>query len=623
MNHFRVLVVLALLVLAGSSSASASHSPWALACDDGRVDAVVDDFETTAGTLFTAHGAIPQPGLRVVAGCNGNALAIDYDLTNIAPPGSPNAGQSWVVVQRQLPGARDFTPYSHIRLALRGSNLNSHDTVDVKLGDSAGRLFMVALPSLADLPVWRVISIDFRELSGPGVLDLANITSIEVAVRRCDGCETFDNPGLPGPPEQHTGTLFVDEFAVVNLKPGATHRVIQTSFEPVNPDPMRRMRAAQALLGQVTQSGAGAGLVPTWFPEAPPTYNLYAQAEALLVFVYEYEQSGNPVYRDAARALAARLLALQIAPGKTQAGAWFTSYTLVNGVLTPPNRKLPAGQPAPCDGDEVMVPDPSAGGALVATNIDTCQWVGNAGWVLIALGRLERSGFFDDPAALRDALDHGAAWVAGQPAFRGNTSYPGLISLGIEGNISAYFGLLAAGEREAARRLGDAIFQFGWDPVQRRMRPGVLPADFATALDVSGSWGVFFLRSIGKRQEALDSLGYTASVLRTTSFDGTVDGYGDIAGPYTVAVEFSAQAASAGIHGADQVLQHLYTLQAPAQPYTGAFPGATDHWSGGQLSPWSTTMRGVSPTAWVYFASLHDPLWDLTRADIFLPAVGR
>ena len=70
------------------------------------------------------------------------------------------------------------------------------------------------------------------------------------------------------------------------------------------------------------------------------------------------------------------------------------------------------------------------------------------------------------------------------------------------------------------------------------MKPGVLPADAASAMDVSGSWGATFLRAIGKTQEALDAQAYAASILRVSSFDATRYGYGDIAGPYTPAVEF-------------------------------------------------------------------------------------
>jgi hypothetical protein len=260
-----------------------------------------------------------------------------------------------------------------------------------------------------------------------------------------------------------------------------------------------------------------------------------------------------------------------------------------------------------------MVPDPNTA-QLVATNIDACEWVGNVGWVLIALGKLQRSGFYDNPVALQEALDQGAAWVDSQ--IGRDSTNPDLISLGMEGNISAYFGLRAANKVTESYQLGNGIYTFGWDPVERRMKPGIGSADFATTLDVAGSWGVTFLRAIGKNQEALDSQAYAASVMRTTSFDGTISGYGDIAGPYTVAVEFTAQGASAGIKSADFVMQQIYPLQITSGTYAGSFPGATDHWSGGQLSPWSTTMQGVSPTAWVYFALNRDPLWETVSTSL-------
>jgi hypothetical protein len=118
-----------------------------------------------------------------------------------------------------------------------------------------------------------------------------------------------------------------------------------------------------------------------------------------------------------------------------------------------------------------------------------------------------------------------------------------------------------------------------------------------------------FLRATGRLQEALDSMGYSASIMRAASFDGAVRGYGDIAGPYTPAVEFAAQAVAAGIRDATFVMQQLAELQLPAgTALGGAFPGAPDHWYGGPLNPWVTTMAGVSPTAWMYLATCCDPL---------------
>jgi hypothetical protein len=595
----RVIFVINLAWLISGPDVVWSDAFAANACGDGRVDTVLEDFDSVAGfTIFKADPDIPDPDLTIVSGCHGQALAFGYDLTHVSPE-----GQSWIVLQHSIP-VTDMSDFTHLRLALRGSNGNSHDNVEVKLGDGTG-LYAVSLKSMADLPVWRPIYIDLRELTNSGSINLATISSFELAVVRCfdANCEVPDVPGSPTINE-HVGTLFLDELALVDLKPGSSQRLVESGFERVEPNRAVAEMAATALRNEITGSGPAADLVPAWFPEQSPNYNTYAQAEALLVFIYEYERTGDTAYRDAARNLAHKLLSLQIALEKTQAGAWYTAY---DQNLQPPGRPLPST--IRCDGSETRIQD-----------IDTCEWVGNVGWMLIALGKFQQSGFYDDPPALKAALNQGAAWLLEQVGR--DAGYPDVISLGIEGNISAYFGLLASGKQQEAEELGQAIFQSGWDALQRRMKPGVGAADGVTAMDVAGSWGAAFLCSIGKTPEALDSQAYAASVLPISSFDGSVLGYGDIAGPFTVAVEFTAQAAVAGIKDADYVMRQIYALQMLDEPYAGAFPGATDHWYGGALSPWRTTMPGVSPTAWVYFAaSFIDPLGGACRSKVYLPVI--
>jgi hypothetical protein len=581
------------------------------ACGDGRIDGLLEQFDATTFTIFKADPSIPDPALSTVEGCNGNALSFGYDLTN-----ESQDGQSWIVLQKMIPPT-DLSGYTHLRMALRGLNLNSHHDVEIKLGDGDS-LHSVRLKSVTDLPVWRVIYIDFREFSDYPLLDLTAIMSFEIAVVRCAEpvCEVADIPGSPQPANDPTGTILIDELAYVDFKPGAPYRVVQAALETVEHNRPVARAAAQAIYDEISPAGPGADLVPAWFPEQVPNYNTYAQAEALLVFTYEYQWSNNVIYRDAARALARKLLSLQIPEGRSQAGAWYTAY---DSDLQPPFRSPPpgGGQPQRCNGDEAITND-----------IDACQWVGNVGWVLIALGNLQRTELYDDPAALQSAIERGADWVLGQVGR--DPVYPTLISRGSEGNISAYFGLLAAGRRPEATQLGEALFAAAWDDTQRRLRPGAAPEDAATAMDVSGSWGPTLLRSIGRTQEALDSQGYTVSILRTSSFDGSVIGYGDIAGPFTVVVEFSAQGVVAGIKDAQFVMEQLYPLQVMAGEEAGAFPGATDHWYGGALLPWSTTMRGVSPTAWIYFAASGiDPLWDAHEGRIhpwfrvYLPMVAK
>lgn len=599
-----VVVLFSVLLVLSNPHVIFSAPAWAIACGDGRVDEILDNFDQTWTICCTADPSIPPPNLATVAGCNGNAMSVQYDLRNKA-----NDGQSWVVIYHDFASAKNLSNYTHMRIAFGGSNLNSHETVDVKLRNGTNGLFTASLRSMTDLPPWRAIYIDLGEFTQSGrTLDLTNITGMEIGITRCDDCEVFDNPAI-GQPGEHTGTLFVDELAVVDLKPGGAFREVETGFETVTPNQTVRSNAANGLLAQVAPSGPGMNLIPAWFPEPNPNFNTYVQAEALLALVYEYERTGNVAFRDAAGRMAQTLIGLQIPPGKAQSGAWYTAYSIEGNTLRPPDRAIPYDSTVRCDGTETMIEDPRDGNRLSAKNIDACEWVGNVGWALIALGKLKRSEIYTDTAGLQAALDNGAAWIIRQPQDRGNADYPNLISLGVEGNISAYFGLMAAGKKDDAATLGNAIFQFGWDSAERRMKPGARPEDAATAMDVGGSWGVMFLRSTGRLTEALDSQSYSASVLRVVSFGGTISGYADIAGPYTPVVEFSGQAVAAGIKDAGFVMQQLYPLQIPNNgTYPGTFPGAPDHWYGGPLNPWITTMPGVSPTAWIYFAPGCDPL---------------
>src|SRR5438094_338654 len=93
----RSFVAAVALLIAGQDFASAQS--WGNACNDGRVDLLVDDFDSTSGlALFRAHPIIPDASLSTVTWCRGQALAIRYDLTNV----SPIDGQSWIVVQRSF-----------------------------------------------------------------------------------------------------------------------------------------------------------------------------------------------------------------------------------------------------------------------------------------------------------------------------------------------------------------------------------------------------------------------------------------------------------------------------------------------------------------------------------------
>ncbi|MGZ8710147.1 MAG: hypothetical protein ACXW28_07975, partial [Thermoanaerobaculia bacterium] len=545
-------------------------------CGDGRVDQVIDAFESVGGWSAPYRDRdLPAVTLFSTDGCSNDALAVRWTLN----------GGEWIVLVRDLPQALDLTSFTHLRIALRGSNPNARLNLQIKLMDAHGKVFWTVAESVTDLPVWRPMYIDLRELTcfgdaaacPPGAsLDRSRIAQIQIGIALCvrDGslCEAT---------EMHGG-LDLDELAAVDLRPGAAHRVVMDRRERVIPDPDLRAEAAAAILGHQHANG----LVPAWFPEATPNYNTYTEAAALLVFADEFSRTGDVRYRDAAVRLTEALLALQIAPPLRNAGAWMSAYTLRDGAID--------SFDGSCTGDETLIDGDDR-------DLNRCMWVGNVGWAVIALVRARDAQLPVDRAALSAAIAAAVDWIHAQVGRM--AAYPDLVTRGLEGNISAWFGLAAAGSSHA-NALADAIWTHGWDPVEQRLKMGVGDTDFGSAIDMSGSWGAQFLWRTGRSREALASQGYALSIFPTTSFDGAIDGLGDIAGPWTVTVEFGAQAAAAGIAGANAIMSEISRLKHP----DGSFPGGTDDWYGGIGTPWTTTMTGVAPTAWVYFAQNGDPL---------------
>lgn len=549
----RLMLLLALL------ASSANAVP--IRCGDGRVDAVIDtfDFIVPWSARFLDRD-LPSVTLTPVPGCTNGALGVRWDLR----------GGEWFVLVRDLPQPLDLTPFTHLRLALRGTNPGARLNLQLKLMDARGTVFWVVAESVTDLPVWRPMYVDLRELTCFGdscaPFDFTRVAQLQIAIALClrDGapCESTDR----------AGGVDLDELAAVDLRPGAAHRVVAAGRERVIPDPDVRAGAAAAILGHQHANG----LVPAWFPEPSPNYNTYAEAVALMVFADEYRRTGDTRYRDAAVRLGNALKSLQL-----RNGAWFSAYTLRNGAI--------GSYDGTCTGNE-------SGDA----DVNRCMWVGNTAWAVLAL--LRARGIVEADASIAAAT----SWLAAQI---GRTSeFPDLVTSGLEGNISTWFALDAAGSPRAPALAG-AIYRHGWDPVERRLKLGARNSDFGSAIDMSGSWGAQFLRRTGRAFDALAAQGYALSVFPTSSFDGSIEGMGDIAGPWTVTVEFGAQAAAAEISGANQILRELLKLQRP----DGSFPGGADEWYGGVGTPWTTTMTGVAPTAWVYFAQNGDPLLGMKR----------
>src|ERR1700694_4639101 len=82
MTRSRLLASLCVLVAILGADVARAEPRWGIAWGDGRVDTFFDAPWTVCCT--TNEPLIPRPVLRPVPGCNGPAVAVDYDLRNIA-----------------------------------------------------------------------------------------------------------------------------------------------------------------------------------------------------------------------------------------------------------------------------------------------------------------------------------------------------------------------------------------------------------------------------------------------------------------------------------------------------------------------------------------------------------
>jgi hypothetical protein len=564
---------------------------WGSTCGDGRVDQILDALDDLSPwSVCCSDRDRAVVSLPSASGCSGQALAIDYDFRGPYPNGA-----DWLIVLRSFTTPVDVSAFTHLRIALRGSNVNAHHNFQIKLADQANRVNWFVGESLTDLPAWRAIYVDLRTLTcfdnvttpcaGRSALDLTRIARIEIGIGRClrevNGVISECEAG-----SQETNVLSIDELAAVDLRPGAPHRLGSLTADSVPQNANVRAAAAAVLRDRQVLNG----LAPAWYEEIPPdftlNYNTYAQAVRILALVREYQLTRTDSYRQTAETAVTAMLALQRQDGTPNAGAWFTAYAW--------------------DGTRMVPRDGCTGAESATEDVDRCFWVGNTGWMLIALDHV-RTGLPGDHTAVTAAIDLAGAWVAGKVGRLADA--PDVITYGLEGNISAYFGLRASRRTAGAQSLGTAVFNRGWDSSEQRMKIGVLESDLGTAMDTAGSWGAQLLMSLAKEAEARTSQAYIASMYRVFSFDGTREGYGDVAGPWTMTVEFGAQGAAAGIPGAQHVMDEIVALQAS----DGSFPGSPDDFLGG--GAWITRWHGVAPTAWAYFALTGSPLSDLYFTD--------
>ncbi len=207
----------------------------------------------------------------------------------------------------------------------------------------------------------------------------------------------------------------------------------------------------------------------------------------------------------------------------------------------------------------------------------------------------------------------------------------GSVTEGTEGNISSHLFLAAAAERGlSGTAVADALAGFIggtlFDPEQQRFFCGVsvdfgsgldrgsctlggsgavVRVDARSCLDVTGNWGVEWLKRQNRVADALQGLAYSRQIFPTRGFaDPGVRGLGDIAGPWTPTVEHGAgQWAASGGPDANFVIAEAHAELCDQ----GACRGAADDLTAG--IGWNTVSRGIAPGAWMYLA-WHGGFWE-------------
>ena len=565
-------------VSAGVDSMSATFTtddpPWPTECRSGELMLPVN----AAGSWSTYTDTNGSIAIESATGCGGagTGVRLTFDLGD----------GEWVVAASNdsFSPPMDLSGYTHLWVPFRGTS-GVPVAFEVKLRDSAGALSVARIDGGAGLPVWRSWAVDLREFnSQSGTLDLTSITALEFALSW---------PLSGGGPR--SGTVQVGPPTAWNL---AAERGDVVGFERVarNDDAMAAI-AADLLARQQPH-----GFIPAWF-ELAPNWHLYANAMALIVFALEYERlagSGDAsvgAYLDAANLLADRLVELQQLSARN--GAWDDSFRDVNGNL-----------------------ELHPGGSRTV-------WVGSTAWAGIAL--IVARDLLPDGNRYDGAITTATEFYAAEQACRATAGLPfGSVTEGTEGNISSQLFLAAAAERglaggAVATALGNFIGDSLFDPDQQRFFCGVrldfgsgfdgdscsvggtgaiLGVDGRGCLDVTGNWGVEWLKRQDRLADARLGLAYSRQVFATQGFANPgVKGLGDIAGPWTPTVEHGAgQWAAAGGPDSNYIMTEAYDKLCNG----GACPGAADDFSAG--IGWNTVSTGIAPGAWMYLA-WHGGFW--------------
>ena len=328
----------------------------------------------------------------------------------------------------------------------------------------------------------------------------------------------------------------------------------QTEFESIEPNRASVDKAVNYIFGRRNRTG----LFTSWSSE----FNAYAYDQALVLIVLTREGAWqdrapqNGIAR-AADKLADFLIAQQLPDGN-----WPAGWDARTGKVTAP----PSGVGGDC--------------YLVMALVTYANKVGDQ--------------------AARDAAQACGDGLAKQIDAMGR------LIPSTEGNVDAWWAMAALERWQDADRIQQYLLNTVWDADLKYWWRGFSQQpDPVIALDCA-TWVGEFARTarVDRPDMAKAALSFARRTLMTTDDNYTYCGL-DSMGPIGIWCEGTAQYVAAGGEGSQDLLNTLLALQQP----DGGMPGSTE----GRLScfGWLTTMTGLAPTCWFYFAQTKSPFADL------------
>jgi hypothetical protein len=495
-----------------------------------------------------------------------DAFEIHFTLESGANP--------WVVFRFELDkngyaSEADLSGYQYLIVPLKGDpglSAGELPTLEIKMQDDTGLYALLFTPgewgNLLTLPATRGFFIPLEKYARLGV-HMEKIRAFEF--------------GITHPSGGFSGTLTFDDISA-STSGALRDRYSQCGFESVVVTDSLVKVMGDIASDLCARMNLDHHLIPTWYPEPTPLYNIYAESLVLIVLSFEYARTAEVKYKQAAQDIADTLVGIQNPTGGPNPGSWYNAYR--------------------DDGTGGLTPDGSE------------YYVANVGWGIIGLRIFVDNVKPADPSPYAGAMETAADWIATQIG-----TYSGIdggVSTGTEANISSYFGLIASKTHDAqAESIASFLMHANgpWKEEEGRFWMGTDESYFA--VDVTGNWGAEFNLHRAKKVQsqseaytdrALDGLKLAVSVFAVDSWNDGIPmyGLGDIEGPFQPTVEFTAQYIAAQGPGSNALLSELLKLRGYDGEGPGAFKGAPDtFWYG---KGWNTDMAGIPPSAWIYFA---------------------